>query len=90
MITLLVGYKGFLVYYDTSRVVLGCVLMKNCKVIAYASTQLMMREKNYRTHDIELAAIVFALRIWRHYLYGVQVDALLTTRVFNMSSLKKS
>ena len=90
MMTLLEGTKGFVVYYDTSRVGLGCVYWKHFKVIAYASTQIMMLEKNYPTHDIELAAIVFDLRIWRHYLYGVHVDVLPTTRVFNMYSLKRS
>ena len=46
--------------------------MQNRKVIAYASRQLKVYEKNYPTHDLELAAVVFALKIWRHYLYGVQ------------------
>ena len=53
---------------------LGCVLMQHGKVIAYASRQLKTHEKNYPTHDLELAAVVFALKIWRHYLYGVHVD----------------
>ncbi|WMV46788.1 hypothetical protein MTR67_040173 [Solanum verrucosum] len=53
---------------------LGCVLMQNGKVIAYASSQLKIHKKNYLTHDLELAAIIFALKIWRHYLYGVHVD----------------
>ncbi|XP_021717296.1 uncharacterized protein LOC110685141 [Chenopodium quinoa] len=51
--------------------VLGCVLMQSQRVIAYASRQLKPYEGNYPTHDLELAAIVFALKIWRHYLYGV-------------------
>ncbi|WMV55223.1 hypothetical protein MTR67_048608 [Solanum verrucosum] len=54
---------GFVVYYDASRIGLGYVLMQNKKVIAYASRQLKIHEKNYRTHDLELAAVVFALRI---------------------------
>ena len=58
-------------YYDASRQGLGCVLMQHENVIAYASRQLKKHEQNYSTHDLELAAIVFALRIWRHYLYGV-------------------
>ncbi|WMV41242.1 hypothetical protein MTR67_034627, partial [Solanum verrucosum] len=66
--------EGFVVYCDASRVGLGCVLMQNGKVIAYASRQLKVHEKNYPTHDLELAAVVFALKIWRHYLYGVHVD----------------
>ena len=51
---------------------LGAVLMQEGKVIAYASRQLKDYEKNYPTHDLELAAMVFALKLWRHYLYGVQ------------------
>ncbi|XP_065873647.1 uncharacterized protein [Euphorbia lathyris] len=61
---------GFVVYTDASGQGLGCVLMQNGKVIAYASRQLRPHEKNYPTHDLELAAIVHALKIWRHYLYG--------------------
>ncbi|KAH0655603.1 hypothetical protein KY285_030485 [Solanum tuberosum] len=74
VLTLLEGTDGFVVYCDASRVGLGCVLMQHEKVIAYASRQLKIHEKNYPTHDLELAAIVFALKIWRHYLYGVHVD----------------
>ncbi|WMV33463.1 hypothetical protein MTR67_026848 [Solanum verrucosum] len=74
ILSLLDGLKGFVVYCDASRVGLGCVLMQNGKVIAYASRQLKVHEKNYPTHDLELAAVVFALKIWRHYLYGVHVD----------------
>ena len=48
--------------------------MQAGKVIAYASRQLKVDEKNYPTHDLELAAVVFALKLWRHYLYGVHVD----------------
>ncbi|WMV45601.1 hypothetical protein MTR67_038986, partial [Solanum verrucosum] len=66
--------EGFVVYCDASRVGLGCLLMQNGKVIAYASRQLKVHEKNYPTHDLELAAVVFALKIWHHYLYGVHVD----------------
>ena len=60
----------FVVYSDASLSGLGCVLMQSGKVVAYASRQLKPHEKNYPTHDLELAAIVFALKIWRHYLYG--------------------
>ena len=62
--------KEFVIYSDASHVGLGCVLMQDRKVVAYASRQLKVHEKNYPTHDLELAAIVFALKIWRHYLYG--------------------
>jgi hypothetical protein len=61
---------GFVIYSDASRKGLGCVLMQNGKVVAYASRQLKSYELNYLTHDLELAAVVFALKIWRHYLYG--------------------
>ncbi|WMV09094.1 hypothetical protein MTR67_002479 [Solanum verrucosum] len=63
-----------MVYCDASRVGLGCVLMQNGKVIVYASRQLKVHENNYPIHDLELAAIVFYLKIWRHYLYGGHVD----------------
>lgn len=66
--------QGFLMYSDASRVGLGCVLMENRKVIAYASGQLKVYEKIYPTHYIEFAFVVFALNIWHHYLYGVHVD----------------
>ncbi|KAA3484088.1 DNA/RNA polymerases superfamily protein [Gossypium australe] len=62
--------KEFVVYSDASLNGLGCVLMLEVKVVAHASRQLTPHEKNYPTHDLELAAIVFALKIWRHYLYG--------------------
>ena len=60
---------GFVVYTDASRMGLGGVLMQNGKVIAYTSRQLRPHEMNYPTHDLELAAIVHALKTWRHYLY---------------------
>ena len=62
---------GFVVYNDAFRQGLGCVLMQNDKAIAYASRQLKKHEENYHTHDLELAVVVFALKKWRHYLYGV-------------------
>ena len=65
------GRDGFVVYSNASRQGLGCVLMQNDRVIAYASRQLKKHEENYPTHYLELAAVVFALKIWRHYLYGV-------------------
>ena len=71
VLTLPLGSEGFTVYCDASRQGLGCVLMQRDRVIAYASRQLKKHEVNYPTHDLELAAVVFALRIWRHYLHGV-------------------
>ena len=61
---------GYTVYCDASRDGLGCVLMQLGKVIAYGSRQLKTHEQNYPTHDLELAAVIFALKSWRHYLYG--------------------
>ena len=64
----------YVVYSDASLHGLGCVLMQQGRVVAYASRQLKPHELNYPTHDLELAAIVFALKIWRHYLYGATVE----------------
>ncbi|GAU42639.1 hypothetical protein TSUD_398440 [Trifolium subterraneum] len=64
--------KKYVVYCDASNKGLGCVLMQEGAVVAYASRQLKPHEENYPTHDLELAAIIFALKIWRHHLYGVQ------------------
>ncbi|KAF5816405.1 putative nucleotidyltransferase, Ribonuclease H [Helianthus annuus] len=72
VLTLPDGVEDMVVYSDASLSGLGCVLMQRGKVIAYASRQLKIHEKKYPTHDLELAAVVFALKIWRHYLYGVK------------------
>ncbi|GJV64745.1 putative reverse transcriptase domain-containing protein [Tanacetum coccineum] len=64
------GSEDFVVYCDALHKGLGVVLMQREKVIAYASQQLKIHEKNYTTHDLELRSVVFALNIWRHYLYG--------------------
>jgi hypothetical protein len=66
--------KRFTLYTDASRIGHGCVLMQEGKVIAYGSGQLMKHERNYPTHDLELAVVVFALMSWRHYLYGEICD----------------
>ncbi|GJZ20978.1 putative reverse transcriptase domain-containing protein [Tanacetum coccineum] len=66
------GPEDFMVYCDASRIGIGYVLMQRGKVIAYASRQLKIHEENYTTHDLELGAVVFALKIWRHYLYGTK------------------
>ena len=59
-----------MIFSDTSLNGLGCVLMLKGRVVAYASRQLKLHGKNCPTHDLEFGAIVFALKIWRHYLYG--------------------
>ncbi|GJR73717.1 putative nucleotidyltransferase, ribonuclease H [Tanacetum coccineum] len=74
ILTLPSGSGGFQIYSDASKKGLGYVLMQHGKVIAYASRQLKPYEVNYPTHDLELAAVVFALKIWRHYLYGEACD----------------
>ncbi|GJU81926.1 putative reverse transcriptase domain-containing protein [Tanacetum coccineum] len=63
------GSEYFIVYCDASHKGLGAVLMQNEKVIAYASRQLKIHKKNYTTYDMELGAVVFTLKLWRHYLY---------------------
>ncbi|GJY63941.1 putative reverse transcriptase domain-containing protein [Tanacetum coccineum] len=66
------GKDNFVIYCNASLQGLGAVLMQREKVIAYASRQLKPHEENYTTHDLELGAIIFALKIWRHYLYGTK------------------
>ncbi|GKB72029.1 putative reverse transcriptase domain-containing protein, partial [Tanacetum coccineum] len=66
------GIEDFIVYCDASNQGLGCVLMQRGNVIAYASRQLKIYEKNYTTHDLELGDVVFSLKTWRHYLYGMK------------------
>ncbi|GKC70330.1 putative reverse transcriptase domain-containing protein [Tanacetum coccineum] len=72
ILTLPDGVEDFMVYCDASNQGLGCILMQRGKVIAYASRQLKTHEKNYTTHDLELGAVVFALKTWKHYLYGTK------------------
>ena len=67
-------HKEFQVYCDASRLGLGCVLMQDGRVVSYASIQLKPHELNYATHDLELAAVVHALKTWRHYLIGNRCD----------------
>ncbi|GJR52894.1 putative nucleotidyltransferase, ribonuclease H [Tanacetum coccineum] len=66
------GSEDFVVYCDASHKGLGAVLMQREKVITYASRQLKVHEKNYTTYDLELGSVVFALKLWRHYLYGTR------------------
>ena len=65
-----IGGEKYIVYCDASRNGLGCVLMQKGRVVAYASRQLKNHKQNYLMHDLELETIVFALKLWRHYLYG--------------------
>ena len=73
--------QGYTVYYDASRAGLGCVLMQSGRVVAYSSRQLKNHEQNYPTHDMELESVVFALKIWRHYLYGEEFEVYSTIKV---------
>ncbi|GJT00298.1 putative reverse transcriptase domain-containing protein [Tanacetum coccineum] len=66
------GSENFVVYCDASHKGLGAFLMQKEKVIAYASRQLKIHEKNYTIHDLELGAVVFALKMWRHYMYSTK------------------
>jgi hypothetical protein len=67
-------HKPFSVYCDSSYTGLGCVLMQEGRVVAYSSQHLKIHERNYATHDLELAAVVHTLKTWRHYLYGQKCD----------------
>ena len=73
--------KTLSIYCDASRLGLRCVLMQEGRVMAYASRQLRKHELNYPTHDLELAAVVHALKIWRHYLIGHKCDIYTDTKV---------
>jgi len=68
------GIEEFVIYSDASNLRLGCVLMQYERVIAYTSRQLRVHGENFSTYDLELAAVIFALKIWRHYLYGVSCE----------------
>ena len=61
-------------YFDALKDGLGCVMMLSGKVVAYGSRKLKNHKQNYPTHDKELAAVVFAFKIWRHELYGEQFE----------------
>jgi hypothetical protein len=83
--------KPFDVYFDASSSGLGCVLMQEGRVIAYASRQLRRHEEHYPTHDLELAVVVHALKIWRHYLLGnichIYIDHKSLKYIFTQSEL---
>ena len=76
--------REYALYSDASKIGLGCVSMQDVKVVAYASRQMKLHEQNYPTHDLELAAIVFTLKIWQHYLYGENVEYLLIIRILSI------
>ncbi|GKB89955.1 reverse transcriptase domain-containing protein [Tanacetum coccineum] len=75
------GNDNFVVYCDASHQGVGAVLMQREKVIAYASRQLKSNKENYTTHDLELGAVVFALKIWRHYLYGTKCTVFIDHKI---------
>jgi hypothetical protein len=81
--------KLFLVYCDASEQGLGCVLMQDGHVVSYASRQLRKHEEYYPTHDLELAAVVHALKIWRHYLIGSQKSKVYFHPAISQSQTKK-
>ena len=66
--------KRYTMYCDALKVGLGCILMQSGRVVAYGSCQLKNHEQNYPTHDMELTVVVFAFKIWRHYLYDEQFE----------------
>nr|GEU90483.1 hypothetical protein [Tanacetum cinerariifolium] len=83
------GIKDFVVYCDASHKVLGAVLMQREKVIAYASQQLKIHEKNYTTHDLELGSVVVALKIWRHYLYGTKCTVYTNYKILQKLNMRQ-
>ena len=91
ILVILEGNDGYVIYSDALHQGLGCVLMQHGRVMAYASRQLKPHERNYPTHDLELAAVVFALKIWRNYLYGapceVYTDHKSLKYIFNQKEL---
>ena len=74
VLVLLNPREPFELYFHSSKMGLGGVLMQNDQVVAYTSRQLKTHERNYPTHDLELAIVVFAFKIWRHYLFGSKVE----------------
>ena len=90
VLTLSEGTKVLFVNCDASHMGLGCVHMQHGKVIAYYSRQLKVHKTNYPTHDLKLAAMVFALKILNHYSYGVHVDVFPNHKSLQYVFTKKS
>ena len=90
VLTLPEGTKGFILYCDASRMGLGCVLIQHVKVVSYAYRQLKVNEKNYATHDLELAIVLFALEYGGITCMVSMLMCIPTTRVFNMFLLQRS
>jgi hypothetical protein len=74
--------EGFVIYSDASKKRLGFILMQHSRAIAYTSRKLKPHKANYLIHDLKLAAVAFTLRVWRHYLYGSQVQILMDHKSF--------
>ena len=74
ILSLLTSIGNYTIYCDASKVGLDCVLMQQGKVVAYASRLLRKHEVNYPTHDLEMIVVIFALKIWRHYLYSKKYE----------------
>ena len=74
VLTIPTGITGFSMYTDASGTGLGAILMQDHRVVAYASHQLKKHEQNYPVHNLELAAVVMALKMWRHHLYGARFE----------------
>ena len=82
--------QGFGMYCEAHRVCLGCILLQIDIFISYGSRQLKIYEKNYPTHELELAAVVFSLKIWHHYCMVFTLMSSLITRAYNICSLRDS
>ena len=74
VLTLPSGSRGFVIFTNAFRVGFGSIISQDSKVVAYGSRQLKEHEKNYAPRDLDLVAVVFALKIWRHYLYGEKFE----------------
>lgn len=82
--------KGFTTYNDACKSGIGCVLMENGHMAAYASRWLKLFEENYPSHDLELTVVIFDLKIWKHYMYGDAYEVLWIIRDLNIFSLSRS